>query len=291
MSKEKIVKKQAREAMKGNTLPIISGIALCSLIYVLLQNVMYVIMLAFNAINIDTEDMEAGKELPFFLTFAGVVIVGVLLSPFFNGMYKAAANAVINKNNEVTDLLYFFKGGRRYLKTLLVNMALVLIYGAATTLFSGVVKLLLVDGLGMKDGSVTHILGMSLKSSDVTSFIVGLISAVFAFFVYALFLHYPLCLYAIDDSGSAARYMFGYIGFSFRHFGAFFKLFFSMIGWILLCFFIVPVIYVGPYALCAAINSTRWLKKSDDDKAAKKYAPQQFSQDTQNNNIGDSIVW
>ena len=277
--------------MKGNTLPIISGIALCFLIYVLLQNVMYVIMLAFDAINIETEDMEIGKELPFYLTFAGVVIAGVLLSPFFNGMYKTAANAVINKNNGVTDLLYFFKGGRRYLKTLLINMVMVLIYGTATSLFSGAVRLLLVDGLGMRNGGVTHILGLSIKNSDMTSFIVGLTSAVFAFFVYALFLHYPLCLYAIDDSGSAAKYMFGYIGFSFRHFGAFFKLFFSMIGWILLCFFIVPVIYVGPYALCAAINSTRWLKKSDDEKAAKKYAPQQFLQDTQNNIIGDNIVW
>ena len=277
--------------MKGNTLPIISGLALCALIYVLLQNVMYVIMLAFDAINIDTEDMEVGKELPFYLTFAGVVIAGVLLSPFFNGMYKTAANAVINKNNEVTDLLYFFKGGRRYLKTLLVNMVMVLIYGTATSVFSGAVRLLLVDGLGMKKGSLIHILGLSIKASDMTSFIVGLTSAVFAFFVYALFLHYPLCLYAIDDSGSAARYMFGYIGFSFRHFGAFFKLFFSMIGWILLCFFVAPVIYVGPYALCAAINSTRWLKKSDDEKAAEKYAPQQFSQNTQNNIIGDNIVW
>ena len=277
--------------MKGNTLPIISGIALCFLIYVLLQNVMYVILLAFDAINIETEDMEIGKELPFYLTFAGVVIAGVLLSPFFNGMYKTAANAVINKNNGVTDLLYFFKGGRRYLKTLLINMVMVLIYGTATSVFSGAVQLLLVEGLGMKKGSLIHILGLSIKASDMTSFIVGLTSAVFAFFVYALFLHYPLCLYAIDDSGSAARYMFGYIGFSFRHFGAFFKLFFSMIGWIVLCFFVAPVIYVGPYALCAAINSTRWLKKSDDEKAAKKYAPQQFSQNTQNNIIGDNIVW
>lgn len=277
--------------MKGNTLPIISGIALSALIFVLLENAMYVILLAFKAINIDTEDIEVGKELPFYLTLAGVVIAGVLLSPFFNGMYKAAANAVINKNNEITDLLYFFKGGRRYLKTLLINMVLVLIYGTATSLFSGIMNMLLVDGLGMKKGSLTHILGLSIKTSDLTAFIVGLTSAVFAFLIYALFLHYPLCLYAIDDSSSAVRYMFGYIGFSFRHFGAFLKLFFSMIGWILLCFFVVPVIYVGPYALCAAINSTRWLKKTDDDKAAKKYAPQQLSQDTQNNNIGDNLIW
>lgn len=291
MSKEKIVKKQARESMKGNTLPIISGIALSALVYVLLESFMYVIFLAFDAINIDSEKMNAGSEFPYFLTLAGIVIAGVLLSPFFNGMYKAAANAVINKNNEITDLFYFFRGIRRYLKTLLVNMALVLIFGTAKSLFSEGMRFLLVDALGMKKGSLMDFAGASIKTSDFTAFLIGLTTAVFAFFIYALFMHYPLCLYAIDDSSSAPRYMFGYIGFSFRHFGAFLKLFFSMIGWILLCFFVVPVIYVGPYALCAAINSARWLKKADEDKAAKKYAPRQAFQDTQNNNIGDSIVW
>ena len=81
-------------------------------------------------------------------------------------------------------------------------------------------------------------------------------------------------LYGIDDSRGAARYIFGYLGFSFRHFWAFIRLTFSMLGWILLCFFVAPVFYVGPYALCAAVNSARWLKISDEEKAAKKYIPQ-----------------
>ena len=44
MSKEKIVKKQAREALKGNTLPIIAGMLLSALVFVMLQNIMYVLM-------------------------------------------------------------------------------------------------------------------------------------------------------------------------------------------------------------------------------------------------------
>ena len=217
--------------------------------------------------------MNAGSDIPYFITLASVVVAGVLLSPFFNGTYKTAANAVINNNCEVTDLFYFFKGFRRYIKTLIVNMTMVLIYGTFTSIFEGLMK---------------NVFGKANPGAVIASVLSGL----FAFLIYALFLHYPLCLYAVDDSRSALRYMFGYIGFSFRHFGAFFKLFFSMIGWILLCFFIAPVFYVGPYALCAAINSARWLKKADDEKAARKYIPQQlFLQDTQNNNMGDNIVW
>ena len=273
MSKEKIVKKQAREAMKGNTLPIIAGMALSALIFVMLQNIMYVVMIAFDAINIETEKMNAGSDIPYYVTLASVVVAGVLLSPFFNGTYKTAANAVINNNCEVTDLFYFFKGFRRYMKTLIVNMTMVLIYGTFTSVFEGLMK---------------NVFGKANPGAVIASVLSGL----FAFLIYALFLHYPLCLYAVDDSRSALRYMFGYIGFSFKHFWAFIRLVFSMIGWLLLCFFIAPVFYVGPYALCAAINSARWLKEADDEKAARKYVPQQlFLQDTQNNNMGDNIVW
>ena len=159
-----------------------------------------------------------------------------------------------------------------FLVFLIINMTMVLIYGTFTSVFEGLMK---------------NVFG----KANPGAVIAAVLSGVFAFLIYALFLHYPLCLYAVDDSRSALRYMFGYIGFSFRHFGAFFKLFFSMIGWILLCFFIAPIFYVGPYALCAAVNSARWLKTADDEKAARKYAPQMFLQDAQNNNMGDNIVW
>lgn len=245
MSKEKIVKKQAREALKGNTLPIIAGMLLSALVFVLLQNIMYVLMIAFDAIDLESERMNAGSDLPYFLVLTGTIIAGVLLSPFINGMYKAAANAVIKRENDITDLFCFFRGFRRYLKTLLVNMTVFLLYAVTVSSVNALLK----------------------TFADPGDIIRGLASGVAGFLAYALFMHYPLCLYAVDDSRSAGRYMFGYIGFSFRHFWALIKLIFSMLGWILLCFFVVPVLYVGPYALCAAINSAYWLKEADDEKS------------------------
>ena len=82
MSKEKIVKKQAREALKGNTLPIIAGMLLSALVFVMLQNIMYVLMIAFDAIDLESERMNAGSDLPYFLVLTGTIIAGVLLSPF-----------------------------------------------------------------------------------------------------------------------------------------------------------------------------------------------------------------
>ncbi len=255
MRKEKLVKKQAREALRGNTIPIIAGISLAAMIFIMLQNALYLIWLSFNAIDVETEQMKDGFELPYLLGTAAVVIAATLLSPFVNGAYKAAANAVSENNCEVTDLFYFFRGARRYLKTMVINMGLFLFFGTLNLLF----------GFGIK----------SLFGADGALGVVGaVIGGMITFLLYSLILHYPLCLYGIDDSRSAARYIFGYLGFSFRHFWAFIRLTFSMLGWILLCFFVAPVFYVGPYALCAAVNSARWLKISDEEKAAKKYIPQ-----------------
>ena len=133
MSKEKIVKKQAREALKGNTLPIIAGMLLSALVFVMLQNIMYVLMIAFDAIDLESERMNAGSDLPYFLVLTGTIIAGVLLSPFINGMYKAAANAVIKRENDITDLFCFFRGFRRYLKTLLVNLTVFLLYAVTVS--------------------------------------------------------------------------------------------------------------------------------------------------------------
>lgn len=258
MSKERIIKEQAREAMKGNMLPVIAGIAAVALIIVLLENAMYLSWVIFDAVDFETEKMNAGSELPYFLTITCTVTAGVLLSPFFNGMFKTASNAVINGNCEITDIFYFFGGLRRYLKTLLVNMTLYLIYGGITTA-SG------------------RLLTSLLGQDGFYGVIAGIASGIICFLVYALFVHYPLCLYAVDDSRGFLKYAFGYIGFSFRHFWAFIKLVFSMLGWILLCFFVVPVIYVGPYALCAAVNSARWLKNSDEEKSRRRYPEQQIN--------------
>ena len=252
MSKEKIIKQQARDALKGNTLPIIAGMLLSALVFVMLQNIMYVLLIAFDAIDLESEQMNAGSDIPYFLVLAGTVIASVLLSPFFNGMYKAAANAVINKKNDITDLFYFFRGARRYFKTLLVNMTVFLFYGVIT-------------------GGADRLLKTFIGTGGVNDVFTGVISGVVGFLAYALFMHYPLCLYAVDDSRGAGRYMFGCIGFSFRHFGKLVKLIFSMLGWILLCFFVVPILYVGPYALCAAVNSAYWLEQADNEKSWQTY--------------------
>lgn len=266
MSKEKLVKKQAREALKGNAVPVIMGILVFVMALILAENIRYWFWIYFDAIDLELEVMNAGSDLPYYSVMAATVVITVALSPFFNGAIKSAANAVINKKNEFTDVLYFFKGAKRYFKTLLINMALFVIFAAPSSLLD--------NGLS----ALTDTVPDSNPVYWVLSFFAALVSVIVKFFLYAWFIHYPLCLYAVDDSRGAAKYIFGYIGFSFRHFGAFFKLFFSMFGWICLCFFVAPMFYVVPYYLAASINSARWLLKADEEKAAQRSVPQPMYQ-------------
>jgi hypothetical protein len=96
-------------------------------------------------------------------------------------------------------------------------------------------------------------------NDDFGGVIMSAVMIVWGLFVYMILVHYPLFLYAVDDGKPVWHYAIGLVGFSFRHFGALLRLLFSMIGWIALCFFVVPVIYVAPYLITACANSARWL--------------------------------
>ena len=85
------------------------------------------------------------------------------------------------------------------------------------------------------------------------------ISVIIKVLIYLVFVHYPLNAYAQDESKSVVKYAFGYIGFSLRNLWKTIKLIFSFIGWIALCFFVVPAFYVLPYILVSMSYSAKWL--------------------------------
>ena len=121
------------------------------------------------------------------------------------------------------------------------------------------------------DGAVNMLFGDSVLAAVLYG-----VGVLWKLFVFLFFIHYPLAAFAIDDSRGIFRYVFGYIGFSFRHGGALIKLLLTMLGWISLCFFVVPMIYVVPYLETALMNSARWLM------APPRRAPER-SYFTQNN--------
>lgn len=240
MSKEKAIKKQARDALVGNISVLIAEGAAIFVLFLLLDYAAYFAGVLLGIIDINTSEITAGSELTFLLLSLGQITLTAIISPLVNGFLKAAANTAIHRHCEASDLFYFFSDSLLYFKTLVINMALCMIW----LIFS--VPFELVFNSIFDDGGFVGILN-------------AVVVVLWKVIIYLIFVHYPLAAYAIDDSKSLRRYVFGYIGFSFRKIGEILKLIFSMFGWILLCFFILPMIYVVPYLAVATMNSARWL--------------------------------
>jgi hypothetical protein len=168
----------------------------------------------------------------------GALVLAAVFSPLINGFFRLAADTAVKGGCEINSFFYFFSSPRRYFRTLAVNMGLCALYSLLTAPLA-------VAG---------RLLGDVLPAPAITAVLV-----IWQIFVYIFFIHYPLAAYAINDSRQAYYYVFGFIGFSFRYSGALIKLIFSMLGWIALCFFIIPTLYVVPYLAVTLMNSARWL--------------------------------
>ena len=239
MNREKIVKQQAREALRGNFSILIAGLAALAVAFLTVDYLGYLIEIPTGMIDVETEQVADSMRLFDVLVTLGQSILLAALSPLLNGWLHVAARAVISGKSEMTDMFYFFGSAVRYFKTVVLNLSLSVLAAALLT------PLEIVKSVFFND--------------DFGGVILTIVQIVWGLFVYMILVHYPLFLYAVDDSKPVWHYTIGLIGFSFRHFGALLCLLLSMLGWIALCFFVVPVIYVAPYLITACANSARWL--------------------------------
>ena len=259
MKTERIIKNQARKSLSGNRLPIIAGGSVVCIALILFMNIVSMFAFVFNLVDLNTYEIADENKISY-VVIASLIEMGfVFISPIINGVIKMAANVVLYEKTEVSDMFYFFRGINRYLKTLLLNLALFVIYNVIT----GVLNAYLYASNAL-DADLTGSLNFDLTSAIlVLSMVVTVIVKVLFFLIV---LYYPLSYYALDDSKPVSAYVFRLIPFSLRHLGSAIKLTISFLGWILLCFFVVPAIYVLPYYLVSAVNSTRWLVMYDRNR-------------------------
>lgn len=254
MNSEKIVKKQARKSLNGNWVQIIAAISAVCVIFITALFFIYAAGTAFNFFDADTGELL--NDLAFLMVLLCAEGVLAFAAPAFNGVLKMCSNVVLTGKTEITDLFYYFRDKGRYFRTLLLDVVLIYVYSVLVNVLdvynyvASFTEVSLSDGLFANSAETTLTLMLLLA---------GVISIAVKVVVFLLFLYYPLAAYAIDDSRGIGKYMFGFVPFSFRHFGKSLKLFFSFFAWFLSCFFVVPAIYVLPYYLVSAISSTRWL--------------------------------
>ena len=254
MNTEKIIRKQAKKSLSGNWAVLIAALSAICILIITAIFVINLLASAFGIIDADNGDIYDEKMLLFVAISFAVEIALLFFAPLFNGTLKMCANTAATGRTEITDMFYFFGNPGRYFRTVVLDAVLFYISNFASNFLnfygyaSDICNASLSDGFFANSAETTLILTAAF-----------LLSLVVRVFVFLIFVYYPLAIYAVDDSMGIGRYMFGLIPFSFRHFGASLKLFLSFIGWILLCFFVVPAIYVLPYYLVSAVSSARWL--------------------------------
>ena len=254
MKTEKLIKQQARAAMQGNLSQLIAGAGVTAAVFLLWEFIEY---FALNELGVEETDdlLESGQwaVVPVIVVIMALVLFS---TPLINGFLRIAATAATRRKCDSLDVFYFFKTPALFFKTVVINMLLMLMVTVSSAVLnlSGWLSWVLPDLFGASPG---------LTAEFVLTAFVTVITVLLRVLLYMLLAHYPLMRYALNENIGTADCVFGTLGFSLRHFGKLFRLALSFAGWLALCFFVVPVLYVLPYFAVASVNSARWLLKMD----------------------------
>lgn len=258
MNTEKVIKQQAKELLKGNWSIIICAVIFVCIIPIIFDNLANLAASIIGAFD-DNGYLKSSMTISYNIIHSVSLVLMFFLSPFVNGVIKMLCSTALHGKAVITDLFLYFKSISLYLYTCIFNAIVIAIAFA------------LGYGLDFYNYAVIFT-GETLQTNaelglNTIILIIGLVlSMMIKTLIYLVFVHYPIIAYSTFDNIPISKCIFGMYAFSFRHFFETIKLAFSFIGWILLCFFVVPAFYVLPYALTSACVSAKWLFALDKDR-------------------------
>lgn len=259
MSTEQTIRIQAKQSLKGNWGLLIAAVIFISIIMLFLNSVSNVIGLFFKVFDTDTGMVLNNKQWIYQIISCGMAVPALLATPLINGAYKMFYNISQNSKTEMSDLFYYFRGMSRYLKTLSLNILISLMYFVISYGLDCYAYVSAFSGKSLQNGLTTDIMTLALLGAMV-------VSVAIKFLAYFIFVHFVLFAYAQDDSKKVLHYVFGICSFSVKHLGETIKLLFTFLGWIALCFFVVPAFYVLPYIMTSFATSAKWLFALEKDR-------------------------
>ncbi len=267
-----LVKKQAREFLKGNWAVFIAAFAALFVPF-LFADIIETFILFLGIENADAKSfIEAFEKMPVnasvCLAIEALKITAVVLFlPLISGITRIGAAAARGERVCASDIFYYFSRGR-YFDSLCFNLAVLLrvLFTAVLTLLPSIICAV----------AYYFFAGDSIISTLLLIFciILGSCGAVAALVLTA---KYFLAQYFYIDSEGGESYS-AIIRRSIEYMKGntekYLMLFFSFVPWLLLCFFFIPLLYVFPYMTVSFANSAKWIIKTrDSERAARDGQP------------------
>lgn len=253
MNKEKLIKNQALNSLKGSWIILIAMALIISAFALAVSGIGTITMLVTKSLDISTNMAKSGKEFLFTLINGLTFTVMFFLSPLINGFFKSAYTVAHNEIPSIWDLFSFFKSAKLYFKAILLNLIFFIILSAAAFAFDFNYLINIINDSIASNEIMTAIL------KPILNVLFGAVTVFLISFVYLFFINYAMFLF-VDDPRSNVFHCFGSgVKMFVKNFGNTMKLYFSFIGWIALCFFVVPAFYVLPYITTTFATSAKWL--------------------------------
>lgn len=252
MSAEKVIKKQARDALKHNYPKAIIAMVVALLPVYMIDGATTVISCSFIKLFADNDTMR--DALIYGIGYSAEFILGFLFSPVINGFIRAFYRNGYTQDMDLKDLFHYFEGGR-YMKTLGLNIRFILRMLIPVLLLY--LPLIIYEIICSSVGGDFY---GSIVYRDFF-FLLSVLSAITTT-LYSLkyFTVFTVC---VENEDLSPQQVFNYSKYIMKNnTGSAAKLIFSFTPWLLLCLLILPMLYVIPYMTQSLCIAAKWMTKA-----------------------------
>lgn len=238
MEIEKKIRTQARGALVGKWSTAVAGLFVVFGVISIAACLLFAGVSGFDVYNED-DVLRQGSE-PILCAVIGVVFLWlVIMSPIKNGFYRLCFNITNGRPAELSDIFYYFRNG--YFRTLGFNLRIFIrkLLGALFCFSLYILNLFTFQNV------ILESLYFGIGVTATAIWFVRLLPSQFVFIEF--------CGMRVSDVLRLGSRL------GSEHLKDYLLLVFSYIPWVLLCFLVLPALYVIPYMNTALATTSKWL--------------------------------
>lgn len=209
-----------------------------------------VIMLVFSTFGAVADAFMSKKFSELYSTYLQYLALPLLLltTPVLTGYLKMCYDISKGKNVQLKDIFYYIKRGK-YAKTVYINTVITAGITAAF-IVAMIPASVFVYLYNSSDNIIFYIFALLL---GICGILASLFWGIGYIFVPTVYFEYEMLSYS--EIAAKAKM------FKIEKIKDVYKLLFSFLPWILLCFLVVPWIFVFPYICVSFMNNGKWINE------------------------------